>query len=163
MYLQELELPHELSTEIVYEVSKVHQFPEYLITGFIDELEDFHFNNDLQISKIRVDPRAQLLLAGRALPFLKAIDFLDSEEDIAELMLVSKYVFAKVKTKVYKKLLHTEHNSELKQLRIWSGKLCVSVRLCKFQYPIFSKSYTGPYSCLNKMRKSRKLETDLII
>lgn len=132
MYLQELELPHELSTEIVYEVSKVHEFPEYLIAGFIDELEEFHFNNDFQISKIRVDPRAQLLQAGRALPFLKCLEFLDSEEDVAEVLLINKFIYSKLKTHVYKKMLHFEHSTDLKRCLIWSGLLSVSVLFLYF-------------------------------
>ena len=36
MYLQELEIAHDLSSEIIYEIAKINSFPDYLLTGYID-------------------------------------------------------------------------------------------------------------------------------
>ena len=127
MYLQELEMAHDLSSEIIFEISNIYSFPEYLITGYIDELEEFHFSNDLQISRCRSNYREILISFGNLAPFLGVLEFLNNFEDKTELLMVNKNFYKQMKGRVYKEVLGIESLPDNKRLDIWGGCLKIPV------------------------------------
>jgi hypothetical protein len=129
MYLQELEIAHDLSSEIIYEISKVNKFPDYLITGYIDELEEFHFASDLQISRCKVTFRDSMLQKGRSCIFLGALSYLDSYKDKCKLLLLNKKTNKKIRKELYEEVLNEEHLKQVNQVKIWWGCLRVGVSL----------------------------------
>ena len=127
LYLQELEIAYDLATEIVYEISKLYLFPDYLITTYIDELDDFHFSSDLQISKCKEKERDVVIKLNSIAPFFVAIDYLDNFEDICELLLINKKCYKSLKMKIYKKLLLREEINLGLRNKIWDGKISIYV------------------------------------
>lgn len=127
IYLQELEIAYDLSSEIIYEIAKVYHFPDYLITGYIDELEEFHFASDLQISRCKVSFRDQLLQRGRLCVFLGALRFLGSFREKARLLLLSKAVYGELRGTLYEEVLNREHSPQVNQVKMWWGCLRVNV------------------------------------
>lgn len=128
MYLQELEIAHDLSSEIIYEISKVNQFPDYLITGYIDELEEFHFASDLQISRCKVTFREAMLQKGRTCIFLGALSYLSNYHDKCKLLLLNKEVNKKIRKEIYQEVLSQEHFKKISRIKMWWGCLQVGVR-----------------------------------
>jgi hypothetical protein len=127
MYLQELEIAHDLSSEIIYEISKVNQFPDYLITGYIDELEEFHFASDLQISRCKITFREAMLQKGKHCVFLGALSYLNSYKDKCKMLLLSKEINKKLRKEIYEEVLNQEHLKNINQVKMWWGCLQVGV------------------------------------
>lgn len=127
LYLQELEIAYDLASEIIYEISKKFSFPDYLITNYIDELEDFHFSSDLQISKCNEKNRDLMITFQSVAPFFLAIDYLESSEDMCELLLVNKSFYQFLKQKIYKKSLLMENINKKTRSLLWDGKLSIDV------------------------------------
>jgi len=127
MYLQELEIAHDLSSEIIYEIAKINSFPDYLITGYIDELEEFHFASDLQISRLKTTFRENMLGHGRECVFLGALTYLNSFSEKCKLLLLNKKIYKKLRPEIYKQVLDCEHKYSINQVKLWWGFLQVGV------------------------------------
>lgn len=129
LYLQELEIAYDLASEIIYEISKKFSFPDYLITNYIDELEDFHFSSDLQISKCNEKNRDLMISFKSVAPFFLAVDYLNHPEDICELLLVNKSFYQFLKQKIYKKRFLMENINKKNRYMLWDGKLSLDVNI----------------------------------
>lgn len=127
IYLQELEIAYDLSSEIIYEIAKVHSFPDYLITGYIDELEEFHFASDLQISRCRVTFRDDMLQRGRQSIFLGALPYLGSYREKCKILRLNRAIYKELRKDIYKEVLNQEHLNGINQVRMWWGCLQVNV------------------------------------
>jgi hypothetical protein len=145
IYLQELEIAHDLSSEIIYEISKNNGFPDYLITGYIDELEEFHFASDLQISRCKLTFRENMLGKGRDCIFLGALQYLSSFTDKCKLLLLNKRVNQAIRNDIYKEILDDERKYHVNHTKLWWGYLQVGVSVLQYTLtPSRLHSTTGP-------------------
>ena len=141
IYLQELQMAHDLSSEIIYEISKKNDFPEYLISNYIDDLEEFHFSNDLQISRCKTNTRDILISSGRVAAFYGALEFLYESTDLTELLLVNRQSYAQLKQVVYKTVLLKEHLPARLRIDIWAGRMAIKVFLYLYMVYRYSVLY----------------------
>lgn len=127
MYLQELEIAHDLSSEIIYEIAKINRFPDYLITGYIDELEEFHFASDLQISRCRITFRENMLQKGRLCLFLGALKYLGTFREKCKLLRLNKKISQNLREDIYQGVLNQDHFIQINSTKMWWAYLQVGV------------------------------------